>query len=114
MATADSPHPTTRTNLSPQCQRFVALMQRLNYGSIEDLHVLNGEPVLDPPPRRIREVKFARENGPRPEVAKADFALKAEVIDLFAQLEAIGDGVITRIEIQRGLPFRMTFEEAYA
>lgn len=105
---------STKASLTHPQARLVDLMQRLNFGRIEDLHILNGEPLFDPPPRVIREHRFARENGPRPEVAKADFALKAEVVDLFAQLEAIGDGVITRIEVQRGLPFRMTFEEVYA
>ena len=114
MATADSPHPATKSTLSPQRQRLVALMQRMNFGRIEGLHILNGEPLFDPQPRVIREVKLARDNGPRPEIVKTDFALKAEVIDLFAQLEAVGDGVIERIEIQHGLPFRMTFEEVDA
>lgn len=104
----------THSALTPCRRRFVGLMQRLNYGRIENLQVRNGEPVFDPPPRVIREVKFGRENGPRPEAAKADFALKAEVIDLFAHLEEVGNGVITRLEIQHGLPFRMAFEEAVA
>lgn len=103
-----------KSDLTPSRQRILELMQRLNFGRIEDLHVLNGEPQFDPPPRVIREVRFARENGPRPEVAKSDFALKAKVIDLFAQLEAVGDGVINRIEVQDGLPFRMIFEEVIA
>jgi hypothetical protein len=106
--------PATKKSLTKDRSCLVDLMQRLNFGRIEDLQVLNGEPQFDPPPRVIREHRFARENGPRPEVAKADFALKAEVIDLFVQLEAVGDGVITRIEIQRGLPFRMIVEEVCA
>lgn len=103
-----------KSDLTPARQGLLELMQRANYGSIEGLPVRRGEPVMNPRPRVIREHRFARENGPRPEVAKADFTLKAEVIDLFAQLEAMGDGVITRIEIQRGLPFRMIVEEANA
>ncbi len=89
-------------------------MQRVNYGRIEMLSIRCGEPVLDPPPRVVREIKFGGDNGPRPQVAKADFALKAQVRDLFAQLEVLGDGVIPCIEIQRGLPFRMTMEEVPA
>ena len=48
-----------------------------------------GQPVMDPPPRIIREIKFGGDNGPRPEAAKVDFALKTQVRDLFAQLEAL-------------------------
>ena len=104
----------TKGDLHPTEARLVELMQGVNFGRIEDLVVRAGTPVLDPPPRIVREVKFGGDNGPRPEVAKADFALKAQIRDLFAQLEALGDGVVPCIEIQRGLPFRMTVEEVYA
>jgi len=89
-------------------------MQRLNHGRIFDLTVRDGQPVMDPPPRVVREIKFGGENGPRPEVAKADFALKGQVRELFAQMEAMGDGVIRSIEVKHGLPFRMTIEEVRA
>lgn len=105
---------TTKSSLTPPQRRLVDLMQRLNFGRIEDLHILNGEPLFDPPPRVFRDVRPGRVNGPRPEAGKADFDLKDEVVDLFVHLEAVGDGVIERIEVQHGLPFRMTFEEAYA
>lgn len=105
---------TTKSGLTPSRRRLLAEMQRLNFGRIEDLHVLNGEPQFNPPPRVFRDVRPGRDNGPRPETTKADFDLKVEVLDLFVHLEAVGDGVIERIEIQHGLPFRMTFEEAFA
>ena len=103
-----------KSSLTPSQQKLLAEMQRINFGRIEGLVVRAGEPVLDPRPRIIREIKFGGENGPRAESAKADFALKAQVRDLLAQLEALGDGVIPCIEIQRGLPFRMTLEEVCA
>ena len=101
----------SKTALTPARARLVELMQGLNFGCILDLAVRDGEPVLDPPPRVVREVKFGGENGPRPEAAKVDFALKAQVQDLFAQLEAMGDGVVQCIEVKHGLPFKMTVEE---
>jgi len=111
----DPPRDTlTKSTLTAPKGRLVELMQRINFGRIERLNVRRGEPVMDPPPRIIREIKFGGDNGPRPEAAKSDFTLKAQVRDLFAQLEALGDGVIPCIEIQRGLPFRMTVEEVYA
>lgn len=101
-------------SLPPAGQRLVRLMQQLNFGRIEGLVVRGGEPVFDPPPRVVREVKFGAENGPRPEVAKADFALKAQVRELLAQLEAMGDGIVRCIEVKHGLPFKMTVEEVTA
>jgi len=103
-----------KSSLTPSQQQLLAEMQRINFGRIFELTVRRGQPVMDPPPRVVREIKFGADNGPRPEVAKADFTLKAQVRDLLAQLEALGDGVIPCIEIQRGLPFRMTVEEVYA
>ena len=54
------------------------------------------------------------ENGPRPEADIEDFALKAQVRDLFAHLDALGNGTIRRLEVQHGLPFRMQVEEVPA
>ena len=101
----------TKAALSPARVRLVEVMQELNFGRVEQLVIRGGEPVLDPPPRLVREVKFCAENGPRPETAKEDFALKAQVRELLTHMEAIGDGVIARIEVKHGLPFRMLFEE---
>lgn len=103
-----------KSSLTPSQQKLLTEMQRINYGRIEGLVVRAGQPVLEPRPRIIREIKFGGENGPRAESAKADFALKAQVRDLLDQLEALGDGVVPCIEIQRGLPFRMTLEEVCA
>ena len=104
----------TKVNLSPARARLVELMQEINFGRIKDLTIRNGDPVLTPLPRVVREIKFGGDNGPRPEATKQDFALKMEVRDLFAQFEAMGDGVVASIEIKHGLPFRMTVEEVSA
>ncbi len=104
----------TLASLPPAGRELVELMQRLNFGRVEGLVVREGEPVLDPPPRIVREVKFCAENGPRPEAAKEDFALKARVRELFDHMETIGDGGIGCIEVKHGLPFRMTLEENVA
>jgi hypothetical protein len=104
----------TKADLCPAGVRLVELMQRINFGRIERLAVRGGEPVFDPPPRVVREIKFGGDNGPRPESAKADFSLKSQVCGLFARLEALGDGVILRIDVQHGLPFKMSVEEVYA
>jgi len=101
-------------SLPPSRRKLLTEMQRINFGCIEDLPVRQGEPVMDPMPRVIHQIKFQGENGPRPESGKADFALKAQVIELFAHLESMGDCVIRSLEIQRGLPFRMTVEEVSA
>ncbi len=103
-----------KSGLTPEQQLLVREMQRVNFGRLEGLVVQDGRPRFEPRPRVVREIKFGAENGPRPEAAKADFALKAEVRELFAQLEALGDGIISSLEVKHGLPFRMTVEEGAA
>ena len=58
----------TKAALSEPRRRLVELMQSINFGRIEDLIVVGGDPVLDPLPRMVQEIKFGGENGPRPEL----------------------------------------------
>ncbi len=101
-----------KSSLPDSHRHLVELMQRVNFGRIEQLVIADGEPVFDPPPRIIREIKFSAENGPRPEVAIEDFALKAQVLELFGSFDQLRDGVIEILEIKHGLPFRMAVEDA--
>ena len=105
---------TTKSSLTESRGRLLALMQSVNFGLIEGLIVRNGEPVFDPRPRVIRDVKFCAENGPRPESAINDFALKAQVKDLLAHFDALGNGTIRCLEVKHGRPFRMQIEEVAA
>jgi len=87
-------------------------MQKVNFGRIENLVIKDGQPVLSPSPRVVREVKFGGENGPRPEASIEDFALKAQVVELLHYMDELQDGVIGVLEIKHGLPFRMAVEDA--
>ena len=101
-------------SLSLGRRRLLKLMQRLNFGRIEHLAIQDGEPLFDPPPHLVRDVKFCGENGPRRELALEDFALKAQVRDLFAHLDDLRTGTILALEVKHGLPFRMQVEEGTA
>lgn len=101
----------SKQHLSSNRARLLEMMQALNFGRIEQLAVAGGEPVFHPPPKVARELKFCAENGARPELSLDDFALKAEVRELFDAITEIGDGVIERIEVRHGLPFRMIVAE---
>ena len=106
-------HPTKSTLSAPRAT-LIEWMQRLDFGTIERLTIRNGEPILDPPPRVIRDVKFCGENGPRPESDLDDFVLKAQVRDLLAHFDSVGNGTICSLEVKHGLPFRMQVEEVTA
>jgi hypothetical protein len=101
----------TKATLSFARRRLLEWMQRINFGRIEELTIVGGEPTYTPPPRVVREIKFGGENGPRPELAAADFSLKAQVIELFQAFDLIRDGTIAVLELKHGLPFRMIFAD---
>ena len=101
----------SKADLPPAGARLVELMQGINFGRIEGLAVRNGAPVLDPPPRVVREMKFGGENRSRPEAAIEDFRLKSQVVEFFDQFSRLGDGIVESLEIKHGLPFRMTVRD---
>jgi hypothetical protein len=89
-------------------------MQEIHYGRIEGLVVRDGQPTFTPPPRVVAELKFGGDNAPRRETLSADFLLKAQVLDLFRQLDMLGNGTIEVLEIKAGLPFRAFLPKASA
>ena len=101
----------SKSSLSSVQQTLVEQMQRINFGRIEHLPVRGGQPVWADQSRVIRKVKLGGENSPRVESDYDDFELKRQVVDLFDQLERIGDGLIRSLEIKHGLPFAMDIEE---
>ena len=88
-------------------------MQDINFGEFRKITVRNGEPVLDPEPTRIREVKFGGDNSPLAERHAPDFILKSQVVELFDWLHSIRNGVIESLEVKHGLPFRMFLRESH-
>ncbi len=102
----------TKSSLSTPQQRLIETLQKTNYGRIEGLRIRNGEPILDPSPRIVRDVKLgAADAGSRPELESGDFALKREHIELFEQLRRLGDGSIECLVVKGGLPFLLTLEQ---
>jgi hypothetical protein len=100
-----------KQDLSAARRRLLELCQRLNFGRIENFEVRGGEPHATPNTRVLRECRFPGDNGPRPEAGRSDFALKAQVTELFAEFDRVGNGKVDWIEIRHGLPFRIVFVE---
>jgi hypothetical protein len=103
-----------KASLSPARRRLLEACQQIGFGRLEQLVFEEGEPQFLPPPRIVREVKFGGENGPRPELGKADFVLKQQVVELFGHLDRHRTGIIDVLEVKHGLPFRMIVTEAAA
>lgn len=107
-------HPQLKGGLSMSRRRLVELMQDINFGRLEGVHVRDAEPILDPSPGIVREIKFGGENGPRPELLADKFALKSQVVEMFAHFDRLRHCHVEALEIKHGLPFRMLIREAAA
>lgn len=100
----------TNRQLTPAQLMLLTLMQRIAYGRIEDLPVQEGQPVMQPLPYVVREVKFGLAASHN-EHDRDRFQLRTQVVQCFEQLEKLGSGTVRSLEIQDGIPFRMTLEE---
>jgi len=96
------------SELSPEWKRMVCSMHRMGFGSIRNLTIRNGQPVLSPRPQLVRVVKVGE---PKPAALPQEFALKKEIVDLHAELSGLQNAVILSLEVRHGLPFRYTLEE---
>ncbi|MCC7409536.1 MAG: hypothetical protein IT442_15840 [Phycisphaeraceae bacterium] len=101
-----------KSSLSLARQRLVSAMRSLGFGRIEQLHVVDGDPVITPPPRFFRRWKSGGENQVRPEFDVKDFVVKQEVIDFLHELDDLGNGVIPLVEIWQGVPRLADIEES--
>jgi hypothetical protein len=103
---------TTKSSLSDSHRRLVELMQRLNFGRIQNLVVRDGQPLFDPAPKVIQKVKIGGENGPRPELSCEDFLLKKQTVELLEAISDLGEGTVLTIDVKHGLPFAVEIELA--
>jgi hypothetical protein len=101
----------TKKLLSPPRRQLLELMQRLSFCRIENLAVLGGEPVFDPPPRVTQDIRIGGRNGPRQELDLDDFTLPAPAIELFEHLNRIGTGKIALIDVREGHAVRLVIEQ---
>ena len=102
----------TKAALAPARKRLVELMQEINYGRIEKLHVRDGEPVFDPPPTVLRLFLFGKDNGPNESRGNDGFALKRKVAELFEVFDRERSLSIQELMIDNGLPVRMIVADA--
>jgi hypothetical protein len=98
------------SDLSPARQALVRLCQAIDHGSINDLEVRKSEPVYDPAPVMVKDVRLDKDEGPRPELALGDFTLSDEVCRLLKMLDSLDSGSILHIEVRAGIPRRVLVE----
>ena len=102
----------SKSDLSQASQRLVELGQETNHGEIGPFEVLNGEPVLDPPPTVLRTFLISNDNGPNPLRSTKDFILRKEWLEVFAIFDRERSFMVKRLVIKGGLPVRIDIERA--
>jgi len=86
-------------------------MQRINFGHLKNLLIVDGEPELHEDFESIATYRFPGENDTRPEAYLKDFVLPAEVRDFIATLMSMDMAKVSRVQIRHGLPFQMEVED---
>ena len=99
---------TSFSQLSRPRQILIRLRQRVNYGSILNLQLADGEVSLGVPPEIIPHLKLDADLLQRLELDLSDFALCAESCRLLAHIDLLKNGVIERIVVHDGIPRRVS------
>lgn len=95
------------SQLSPPRQALIRLCQAINFGFIEMMEVRDCDPMFDPPPLLLRDLKLDLDEGPRFELALRDFVVSNEVLRLLRHLDEMKCGSVRRIEVRAGIPRRV-------
>lgn len=98
---------TSFLQLSRPRQILIRLCQRVNFGSILNLQVSDGELSFGAPPEVMLDLKLDAELPQRPELDLRDFVLCAESCRLLARIDLLRNGVIEKIVVHDGVPRRM-------
>ena len=97
------------SELSEQRQTLIRLCQSINFGSLRLLEIREREPVFDPPPVLLVDVKLAGGATARGEIDLRDFVLRDEVVQLIGHLDRLVDTTIECLEVNAGIPRRARF-----
>ena len=98
------------SEISAPRQALVRLCQSVDYGQIIGLQIRDREPVFNPPPTVLLDVKLDADCIPRREAALDDFALREEVHRLLERIDHLESGRLDRIEVRAGIPRRVLIE----
>jgi hypothetical protein len=103
----------TRSSLTLNQQRLVALLQRIRFGRIHRLRVRGGEPDWGHDVTACSTYKVLGDNGPHPAHDADDYTLRREIVTFLQLLQQIGDGDLLNLEVRNGLPFTFEREETF-
>ena len=102
--------PVKKSDLCEAERQLVELLQDLDFGRIEELHIRDGRPTFEPAPRVVATLKMKAETRIRDESHLRDFSLKQSVVLLLLLIHQIGGGRILIIHVRHGLPVSVEVE----
>jgi hypothetical protein len=97
-------------DLTPAKRWLVQRIHQTYFGTMHNLVVRDGEPVIDPPPKIKQSYKLGSKRVKRI-VAPPEFVLKDQHVDLLEFMESKRNVTIGKLSIQDGLPFLVEWEE---
>jgi hypothetical protein len=102
--------PTSTKELLPAERTLLDAIRHIGFGQIEFLRIRAGQPVLDPWPAVVRDLKFGVDRQAPPATRGSNFELKREAAELFEYTRDVEDGEIRVLVVRHGLPFTMEVE----
>jgi hypothetical protein len=93
--------------LSNPRQILIRLCQYVNFGSILNVKITDGEVSFESPPEILVDVRLDGDVPQRRELALPDFALSVETCRLLAQIDSLKNGVVEKIIVHEGFPRRV-------
>jgi hypothetical protein len=97
-------------DLPPGRRWLVEAMRKMVYGTIEDIVLIDGEPMLDPLPKVLRSKRLGAKNSSVRECA-GNYLLKQQVLEIFEEFDQIGSGIVARIDVRDGLPYKIALQD---
>ena len=91
----------SKSDLSPARKQLLHLMQKMSFCRIQRLHVKNKEPVFDPAPTVVQDLKIGGNNDSRVEIHLRDYPLKQAHVELFHHFDEINNGVIDELDVNK-------------
>jgi hypothetical protein len=98
--------------LAPSERALLEMIRALGFGQIEFLRIRAGEPVVEPWPTVVRDLKLGVDRHEPRTTAEPEFELKREAADLFEYTREVEDGEIRTLVVRHGLPLSMEIELA--
>lgn len=94
------------SSLSAPRRQLLRWTRNMSFGWIEGLQVRDGEPVIHPAPKRIREVKLQGECVPILSPAEMEMPLREPEMELLRYFDQVQSVTIERLLVKYSMPFK--------